>query len=286
MDKISVLILAISLIIIMFGMGLSLTLDDFKRIIKFPKAIIVGLTNQLVILPLIGYILTTSFDVSPSVAIGLMILAACPGGPTSNLIAHLSKGDTALSVSLTAISSVISTVTIPFIVNFALELHLNEGQIIQLPVIKTIAQIFIIVIIPVAIGMYVNKKNESFAERMEKPVRKLSTVVLVLVIMGIIIKERENMGEYFEQAGLISYSLNIISMLIGFLSAKALSLSKKQAISISIEAGIQNGTMAIMIATTLLGNTEYAVAPAIYSILMFFSGVLLILVSNKTKVPA
>ena len=267
-------------------MGLSLTLDDFKRIIKFPKAIIVGLTNQLVILPLIGYILTTSFDVSPSVAIGLMILAACPGGPTSNLIAHLSKGDTALSVSLTAISSVISTVTIPFIVNFALELHLNEGQIIQLPVIKTIAQIFIIVIIPVAIGMYVNKKNESFAERMEKPVRKLSTVVLVLVIMGIIIKERENMGEYFEQAGLISYSLNIISMLIGFLSAKALSLSKKQAISISIEAGIQNGTMAIMIATTLLGNTEYAVAPAIYSILMFFSGVLLILVSNKTKVPA
>lgn len=281
MDNISVIILAVSLIIIMFGMGLSLTLQDFQLIFKKPKPIIVGLINQLLFLPLIGLGLTTIFSVSNEIAVGIMILAACPGGPTSNLIAHLAKGDTALSVSLTALSSIISIITIPFVVNFGLEFHLSEGQVIQLNVIKTIAQIFVIVLIPVSIGMFINAKSPGFAAKMDKPVRVASSIVLGLVIVGIILKEKAHMASYFEQAGVISLCLNVASMSVGYLSAKLFSISKKQAISISIETGIQNGTMAIMIATTLLGNTAFAVAPAIYSILMFFTGGAIIFLGNK-----
>ncbi len=148
MDQISAIILAGALIIIMLGMGLSLVLEDFKRIIVYPKAIFVGLTNQLIILPILGFAIASVFPTRPEIAIGIMILAACPGGPTSNLIAHLAKGDTALSVTLTALSSFITILTIPFIVNFALVRFSGEGQIVKLNVLETIIQIFIIIVIP------------------------------------------------------------------------------------------------------------------------------------------
>lgn len=283
MNNLSVIILAVSLIIIMWGMGLSLVVDDFKRVLSYPKAIIIGLTNQLIVLPLIGFGLASVFSVSPEIAIGVMILSACPGGPTSNLIAHLAKGDTALSVSLTAMSSLISILTIPFVINFALVSFIQEGQIIQLNIAATILQIFAIVIIPVSIGMFIRYKSPSFSDKMEKPVRIASAVVLGLVIVGIILKERANMGSYFEQAGLIALSLNLLSMTIGFLSARLLKISKAQSISISIESGIQNGTMAIMISTTLLSNTAFAVAPAIYSILMFFTGGVVIFFAGRSS---
>lgn len=272
MDKGATIILGASLFIIMLGMGLSLVKEDFTRILKNPKAIMVGLLNQIILLPIIAFALTGIFPINPEIAIGVMILAACPGGPTSNLIAHLAKGDTALSVSLTAISSILTIVTIPFIVNLALVEFLNSGEIVQLPIGKTIGQIFAIVIIPVSIGMFIKAKQNAFAEKMEKPVRTASAVVLGLVIVGIILKEKANVIPYFEQAGIITLVLNVATMLTGFQTAKMFKLDKKQAISISIESGIQNGTMAIMIATVLLGNTAYAIAPAIYSLIMFFTG--------------
>lgn len=272
MDNLSVIILAASLIIIMLGMGLSLVINDFIRILNYPKAIFIGLSNQLVVLPLIGFCLANIFTVSPEIAIGIMILTACPGGPTSNLISHLAKGDTALSVSLTAMSSLISIITIPFVVNFALQTFQLKGQMIQLNVAGTITQIFAIVIIPISTGMYIRYKSCHFADKMERPVRLASAIVLVLVIVGIIVKEKAKMGTYFEEAGIIALSLNVASMAVGFISARLLNISKKQSISIAIESGIQNGTMAIMIATSLLSNTAFAVAPAIYSIIMFFTG--------------
>ena len=283
MDNLSVIILAVSLIIIMWGMGLSLLIDDFKRILNYPKAVFIGLTNQLVILPLIGFSLASVFSVSPEIAIGVMILSACPGGPTSNLITHLAKGDTALSVSLTAMSSLISIITIPFVINFSLVSFIHEGQIIQLNILATILQIFVIVIIPVSMGMFIRFKAPKFSDKMEKPVRVGSAVVLALVIVGIILKERASMGSYFEQAGWITLSLNIASMMVGFLSARLLKISKAQAISISIESGIQNGTMAIMIATSLLANSAFAVAPAIYSIIMFFTAGSVIYLGARKK---
>lgn len=218
MDKISTIILAASLIIIMLGMGLSLVIDDFKRIFVYPKAILIGLTNQLILLPLIGFIIALIFPLKPEIAIGIMILAACPGGPTSNLIAHLAKGDLALSVSLTAISSFITILTVPFIVNFALIQFLEQGQIIKLDVISTIAQIFVIIVVPVGLGMIIRKYKENFALKMAKPVRKASGIVVALVIIGVVIKEKENVIPYFQQAGVVAnteYCYNVGRFLYG-----------------------------------------------------------------------
>lgn len=281
MDSVSTIILALSLIIIMLGMGLSLVVDDFKRILIYPKAILIGLTNQILILPVLGFALASLFPIEPEIAIGIMILAACPGGPTSNLISHLAKGDIALSVTLTALSSFITILTIPFIINFALLHFLEEGQIIRLNVVTTIIQILIITIIPVAIGMLIRKYNERFALKMAKPVRRASGIVLILVIAGITIKEKDNIVSYFQQAGVVALCLNVITMIVGYYSSKLFSIKDKRAISIAIESGIQNGTLAITIAVVLLENTSFAVAPAVYSLLMFFTGGIVVYLGIK-----
>ena len=282
MDNGATIALAISLIIIMLGMGLSLVKNDFLRIFKYPKAIIVGLLNQLILLPIIAFALILIFNVNTDIAIGIMILAACPGGATSNLITHLAKGDTALSVSLTAANSIVTIITIPFVINLALTQFLNVGEMIQLNIPQTIAQIFIIVIIPIAIGMAIKHYQSNFAKKMEKPVKFASAIVLLLVIIGIVLKEKSNLVSYFQQAGLIALTLNIVTMAIGLFSAKIAKLSQKQAVSISIESGIQNGTMAIAIATVSLSNTAFAIAPAVYSLIMFFTGGIIIAYGIKS----
>ncbi len=283
MDKASTIVLASSLIIIMLGMGLSLVIDDFKRIIVYPKAILVGLVNQLILLPLIGFGIAVGFPLTPEIAIGIMILAACPGGPTSNLIAYLAKGDTALSVTLTALSSFITILTIPFIINFALEHFLDKSEMIQLDVMDSIKNIFVIIIIPIIIGMLIRKYAPGFSNKMEKPVRIASAIVLALVIIGIVIKEKENFVSYFQQAGIVALLLNVSTMAVGYFSARLFRITDKRALSISIESGIQNGTLAITIAVVLLGSTEFAIAPAIYSLLMFFTGGAAIYFGNKRE---
>ena len=283
MDKASTIFLAVSLVIIMLGMGLSLTIDDFKRIFIKPKAVILGVTNQIIVLPLVGFLLASIFPLKPEIAIGIMILAACPGGTTSNLICHLAKGDTALSVTLTAISSLLTIITIPIIINISLEHFLDQGQIIELPVIKTIVQILVITIIPVSIGMVIKNYNNAFAEKMEKPVRKASAIIMGVIILGICLKEKDNFITGFKEAGLVSLSLNVITICIGYYSAKLLSLSKKSAISIAIESGVQNGTLAITIAILILEKNAYALAPAIYSLLMFLTGGIVIYLGTKSN---
>jgi len=276
------IILAISLIVIMFGMGLSLVKDDFIRIFQKPKAIVVGLVNQIVLLPIIAYVLISIFGTGADIAIGVMVLAACPGGPTSNLITHLAKGDTGLSVSLTAANSLITIFTIPFVVDFALTEFLDASEMIQIDKVKTIAQIFVIVIIPVSIGMGIKAAKPAFADKMNKPVKIASGVVLFLVIIGLVLKKKEDLVPYFKQAGLIALALNIATMLIGFISAKIAKLSLSQSLTISVESGIQNGTMAIAVASAILLNENYAIAPAIYSLIMFFTGGVVIAYGMKS----
>lgn len=284
MDNLSTIFLALSLIIIMFGMGLSLTVDNFKNIFVNPKAIIAGLISQLLILPAIAFSLVLSFNLQPEIAVGVIILAACPGGPTSNLITHLAKGDTALSVSLTAVSSLLTLITIPFIINLGLQIILGKNTEIQLDILQTIAQIFVIVIIPVLLGMIIKAKKGGFALKMERPVRIASAIVFVLVLAGVILGQKENIIPYFKQAGLVMITLNVLTMLLGLAIARFLRLSFKQAVSISIETGIQNGTLAITIATVLLSNPTYSIAPAIYSLIMFITGSMVILWSlNRLK---
>ncbi len=277
MDSTTGIILAISLILIMFGMGLSLTLTDFKRVFVFPKAIIIGLCCQIIFLPLIGYALATALQLSPTIAIGLMLLAACPGGPTSNMLTFLAKGDLALSVSLTAVASVLTIFTIPLIVQFAVQEFSNESQTISVDAFTMIKQLTIIVLLPVTLGMLVKNKYDKFASRMEKPVKVASAIIFILVVIGITYSTRDVLMGYLREAGLPAILLNIIMMTIGFSMAVLFKLNRRQAISISIETGIQNGTLAITLATIALNNTEFAIVPAVYGLLMYVSASLIVL---------
>lgn len=277
-------ILPVSLAIIMFGMGLSLIPDDFKRIFQYPKAALVGLSNQLILLPLFGFSLAYLFNLTPVLAVGLMIIAVCPGGPTSNLITHVAKGDVALSISLTAITSFITVFTIPFILAFSLNYFRDEsGAVIELPVLKTIIQIMGITIIPVSIGMIVRRYRENFAFKMERPMRIASTVIFIAVLAGVILANKEHLVPYMRQTGPVTLLLNLLTMTAGFLTAKAFKLNLRQSISITIESGIQNGTLAIVIATSILKEMDMSIPAATYSLLMFLTGGFLMWVFGKRK---
>lgn len=276
------IILAISLIIIMFGMGLSLAKEDFIRLFRQPKAILIGLLNQIILLPIIAFTLICLLNVGTDIAIGVMILAACPGGPTSNLITFLAKGDTGLSVSLTTANSLITIFTIPFVVNFSLNQFLDAGEMIQIDKLQMIIQIFAIVIIPVSLGMLLKRAKPKLAGRMNKPVKIASAAVLFLVILALVLKKREDLIPYLKEAGLITLILNITTMLVGFASAKIARLNMAQSLTISIESGIQNGTMAIAIASGILLNENYAIAPAVYSLIMFLSSGIIIAIGMRS----
>jgi len=277
------IILAIALIIIMFGMGLSLVKDDFIRLFQHPKAVIVGLVNQIILLPVIAYVLIYLLNVETDIAIGIMILAACPGGPTSNLITYLAKGDIGLSISLTTVNSLITIFTIPFVIDFALNQFLEADEMVQINKLQTVIQIFVIVIIPVSLGMALKNAKPIFADKMNKPVKIASGAVLFLVIIGLVIKKKEELIPYLKQAGLTALVLNIATMLVGLATAKIAKLSLAQSRTISIESGIQNGTMAIAIASGVLMNDNYAIAPAVYSLIMFFTGGVIIAFAMKTS---
>lgn len=276
-------ILPVSLAIIMLGMGLTLVLENFKKILQFPKAAFIGLTNQLILLPIVGFSLAVLFDLPPDMAVGLMIIAACPGGPTSNLITHVAKGDIALSISLTAITSMLTVFTIPVILSFALTYFTeNTDTQIQLPIIDTIIQIMGITIVPVSIGMLINKYFPKFTKKMESPMRIASTVIFVAVLLGIILANKQHVVTYLKSVGLVALLLNLITMALGYYSSKIFKLNLKQSISITIESGIQNGTLAIVIATSILQQTSMSIPAAVYSLLMFLSsGVLMWKFGNR-----
>ena len=265
--------LPISLAIIMFGMGLSLVKDDFVRLFANPKAVLVGLCNQLLFLPLIGFVIVLLFDLNPSMAIGMMILSVCPGGPTSNLITQVSRGNIGLSVTLTALASLITVFTIPILLSKAIAYFTGDTDVvIQLPIIETMLQILVITIIPISIGMIIRKRREAFAFRMEKPMRTASTVLFVIIFLIIIIANKDNLTQAMKEVGLPTLLLNLSTMGLGFVSAKLFGITGKSQISITIESGIQNGTLAFVIATTMLNNFELGLPTGAYSIWMFITG--------------
>ena len=264
--------LPISLAIIMFGMGLTLVIADFWRLFNYPKEVFVGLCNQLVFLPLIGFLIILLFDLDSSMAIGIMILSLCPGGPTSNLITQVARGNIGLSVTLTALASLITVFTIPIILSKAITYFTGETDIIiELPVIQTMLQILIITVIPVSIGMLIRKKNEDFALRMERPMRIASTVLFVIIFLLVMIANKDLITQAMKEVGLATLLLNLSTMGLGYYTSKIFGIKGKSQISISIESGIQNGTLAFVIATTILNNVEMGLPTGAYSIWMFIS---------------
>lgn len=259
--------LPIALAIIMFGLGLSLTIDDFRRVARTPRAMIAALGLQVVVLPIVAFGLVEVFDLDPLLAVGVMLLAASPGGTTANLFSHLFGGDVALNVSLTAINSVIAAFTIPLITNLAIDRYDVDGELgLQF---GKVAQVIAIVLVPVAIGMLVRRRAPDFAGRADKPVRIFSIVVLAAVSLGALLGERDNLADYAEQVGLVTGLFCILSLSLGYLAARLLRLDERQAIACSMEVGIHNTTIALTIALSVLDSTEVAIPAAVYSVLMY-----------------
>jgi len=267
---ITAVLLPIALGVIMLGLGLSLTIADFKRVIVYPRAVAIGLGCQMLILPAACLGIAHAFNLGPELAVGLMLLAASPGGATANLFSHLAKGDVALNITLTAVNSVLSLITLPLIINYSLEHFLGEGKSIPLQAGKVLS-VFAVVLVPVAIGMLIRSRKPLVADRMDKPVRIISAVFLVLIVASAIIKERAKIGSHFQDVGLAALAFNLTSMAIGYMIPRLLRVERRQAIAIGMEIGIHNGTLAIAIASSpvLLNNPTMAIPPAIYSLIMF-----------------
>ena len=264
------LLLPLALGVIMFGLGLGLSVDDFRRVARYPRAVLTGLVLQTAVLPWVALGLALLFRLPPELAVGLMLLAASPGGATANIYSHLAHGDVALNITLTAINSLLCLVTLPVILNLSLEYFLGAGQYVPPPVRK-IVEVAVIIVLPVAIGMAVRRFAPGFATRMEKPVRLLSVLVLMLLIVAAVAQAWSTLLAWFAVVGLACLLFNLASMGIGYVAPLALRLPRKQAIAIGMEIGIHNGTLAIFIALNVLGNAAMSVPAAVYSLLMFFT---------------
>lgn len=269
----SLVLLPLALAIIMMGLGLSLTIDDFKRVVVYPKAVIIGLICQMLVLPTICFFIAKGFGLAPELAVGLMLLSAAPGGPTANLYSHIAKGDVALNISLTAINSIISLFTIPLIVNFAIASFLQTDQVVPMQ-FKKVIEVCIIVLLPVSIGMLLRSRVSRLAAQLEKPVKIASAIFLVLVIILTVLKERKHISQDFQQVGMAALLLNVLSMGVGYFIPRLFNLGKKQAIAIGMEIGIHNGTLAIYIALSVIGNSVMSIPPVIYSLIMFLTAAL------------
>jgi BASS family bile acid:Na+ symporter len=265
---ITTLLLPIALGIVMLGLGLSLTVADFARVVRYPKAVLIGLFIQTVVLVAGAYVIARLAALPPELAVGLMLLAASPGGATANIYSHLAHGDVALNITLTAINSLLALVTLPLIVDAALVHFLGQDQYVPPPTRKVI-EVAAIIVLPVLIGMALRAGLPKVAAALEKPLRLFAVLVLVAVIGAAIVAEWERLPGFIAAVGAACLAFNLLSMAIGYGLPRWLDLPRSQAIAISLEIGIHNGTLAIFIALTVLQNATLSVPAAVYSIIMF-----------------
>ena len=273
--------LPLALAFIMFALGLGLTGNDFLRVAKQPRDFFVGAFSQIILLPIIAFILVKIWPIAPELAIGVMIIAAAPGGVTSNLLTSFAKGDVALSISLTAIISLLSVITIPFIVLTSVGLLADSSITQDISLIGMARDMFLIVTVPVILGLLFRRFASGIASTFEPIAKKISTVLFVLVLLGAIAAERENVVSYFAQAGLITLVLNVVMMVVAYFVAHSLASGTKQKKCITIECGLQNGTLAIFVATSIFGGGMYVIPAATYSLIMFATSLIFVYLVRK-----
>ena len=282
MNIVTDVILPLALAFIMFVLGLGLTGDDFLRVIKQPRDFFVGAFSQIILLPIIAFILVKIWSIAPELAIGVMIIAAAPGGVTSNLLTSFAKGDVALSISLTAIISLLCVITIPFIVLTSVELLGGSGITQDISLFSMSRDMFLIVTVPVILGMLLRQFSSGIALKLEPIAKKASIILFVLVLLGAIAAERENVISYFAQAGLITLVLNVAMMVIAYFVAKAFASGTSQKKCITIECGLQNGTLAIFVANSIFHGGMYVIPAATYSLIMFATSLIFVYLVRKT----
>ena len=282
MNIVTDVILPLALAFIMFVLGLGLTGTNFLRVIKLPRDFFVGALSQVILLPVIAFILVKIWPIAPELAIGVMIIAAAPGGVTSNLLTSFAKGDVALSISLTAIISLFSVITIPFIVLTSVELLGGSNITQDISLFSMSRDMFLIVTVPVILGMLLRKFSSGVALKLEPIAKKVSIALFVLVLLGAIAAERENVISYFSQAGPITLILNVVMMIVAYYVAHFLASGTKQKKCITIECGLQNGTLAIFVATSIFGGGMYVIPAATYSLIMFATSLIFVYLVRKT----
>ncbi len=273
--------LPLSLAFIMFSVGLELTTADFKRVVIQPRDFIIGAISQTLLLPIVAFCLLCVWPMAPALAVGVMIIAACPGGVTSNLLTYLARGDTALSISLTAIISLLTVFTLPLIVAFSIEHFMDATMVPKLSIGKTVVGVFAITTVPVVIGMLVKKFMPKITERFERSARITSSILFVVIIFGAVLAEKENIVEYFKQAGPLTLVLNVVMMTVAAFLSRLTGLKIRQRIAITLECGLQNGTLAVFVAATLIGNTAMMVPGGIYSLVMFASAIVFLFMVKR-----
>ena len=283
MNVVTDVILPLALAFIMFALGLGLTGADFLRVIKRPRDFFVGTFSQIILLPIIAFILVKLWPISPELAIGVMIIAAAPGGVTSNILTSFAKGDVALSISLTAIISLLSVITVPFIILMSLTLIENSGLDLNISLTNMAISMFLIVTVPVIIGMIFRKFISNVAITFEPIAKKISAVLFVIVLLGAILAEKDNVVSYFAQAGLITLVLNVVMMVVAYYIAQLLASGTQQKKCITIECGLQNGTLAIFVATSIFGGGIYVIPAATYSLIMFATSLIFVYFVRKTS---
>lgn len=275
-------LLPVALGIVMLGLGLSLTVADFARVLRYPKAVLVGLFTQTVVLVTIAYLLARLFALPPELAVGLMLLAASPGGATANIYSHLAHGDVALNITLTAVNSLLALVTLPLIVDASLAHFLGQDQYVPPPTRKVI-EVAAIIVVPVVLGMVLRAGLPRLAGALERPIRVFAVLVLAAVIGAAVVAEWDRLPGFIAAVGAACLVFNLLSMAIGYGLPRLLDLPRGQAIAIAMEIGIHNGTLAIFIALNVLQNAAMSVPAAVYSILMFLTAGLLTLWLNHRR---
>ena len=283
MSVVTDIFLPIALAFIMFALGLGLTGADFLRVIKQPKDFFVGAISQIILLPIIAFILVKIWPISPELAVGVMIIAAAPGGVTSNILTSFAKGDVALSVSLTAVISLLSVLTVPFIVVTSLKLLGSESIVKDISLIGMAISMFLIVAVPTMLGMIFRKFASNSSVKFEPIAKKISVVLFIIVLLGAILAEKDNIVSYFADAGLITFTLNVVMMIVAFYVAHLLRTGNPQKKCIAIECGLQNGTLAIFVGSTLFGGGIYVIPAATYSLIMFATSLIFVFFVRKTN---
>ncbi|MDC0602206.1 bile acid:sodium symporter family protein [Aliiglaciecola sp.] len=276
------LILPMIIALIMFGMGLSLVIGDFSRVVKMPKAIIAGIAGQIILMPALAFGVAIFFDLNPALAVGLMILAACPGGTTSNVICHIARANLALSVTMTAISTLICVFSTPFIIALAIG-HFTQGNVEDFSIANTTLSLIIVTLLPLSIGLFVRHKFAATALYLEPYFRRFSAVFIGLMIIAISIEERNTLISSFSSVFLATIALNLLAIGIGLLLGYLARLPSIDGVTLGIEVGVQNSTLAILVGVSILKHPDYAISAAVYGVTMYIGAFLVAFLAKKSQ---
>ena len=266
-------LLPLALAFIMFSLGLTLVLDDFKRVFTRPKAMVVGLLGQMLVVPMFAFAVARAWGLAPEMAVGLMILAACPGGVSSGLLTHLARGDTALSISLTAVTSVAAVVTVPLVVDLAMRQFMQSGVSVDFPLLQMVRGVFLLTSVPVVLGMSLKAWRPALALRLERPTGRLATVLFILIVLATFVSQRQVLLDNLGSIGPAAMLLNLLVIGAGLAMAAAAGLLRRDRIAVATECGLQNAGLGIFIAAGVMQSPTMTVPSVVYALLMNFGAI-------------